>query len=186
MGLPGSAQLASLDDDEVVRRFASELMDFVDREIATELASVQARIDSDPRNPRWYNKLGILYARYGVDDRAVKYFEEAIDRREDYAPALVNLGNIHFLADDLFTALDYYEAAQAVAPDNPDVLLNIARANHEIENYGTARRAYAQLQEVSPSLANRFSYLDLRGDEAARAAQAGDVEGVMIWSEEGE
>ena len=186
VGLPGSATLAAMDSDEVEREFASELMDFIDREIASQVATIQARIDDSPRNPRWYNKLGILYARYGVDDRAIGYFEQALARRDDYAPALVNLGNIHYLSGDIFSALDYYEEAQAIAPDHPDVLLNIARANHEIENYGTARRAYAKLQDVSPSLANRFAYLDLRGEEAARAAQAGDVEGVILWSEEDE
>lgn len=186
VGLPGSATLASMDSDEVEDEFAGELMDFIDREIASEVATLQARIDESPRNPRWYNKLGIVYARYGVDDRAVSYFEQALARRDSYAPALVNLGNIHYLSGDVFSALDYYEQAQAIAPDHPDVLLNVARANHEIENYGTARRAYAKLQDVSPSLANRFAYLDLRGEEADRAAQAGDVDGMILWSEEDE
>ncbi len=186
VGLPGSATLASMDSDEVEDEFAGELMDFIDREIASEVATLQARIDESPRNPRWYNKLGIVYARYGVDERAVSYFEQALARRGNYAPALVNLGNIHYLSGDVFSALDYYEDAQAIAPDHPDVLLNVARANHEIENYGTARRAYAKLQDVSPSLANRFAYLDLRGEEADRAAQAGDVDGVILWSEEDE
>jgi tetratricopeptide (TPR) repeat protein len=185
VGLPGSANLNSLDSNEIVEEFSEELLAFVDREIAAEVASVQVRMDAQPRDPRWPNRLGIVYARYGVDSQAVKYFEQALELRSDYAPAMVNLGNIHYLQGNLFKALDYYEAAQSRAPDDPRVLLNIARANHEIENYGTARRAYSQLQEVSPSLANRFAYLGLRGEEAARAAQAGDVEGVILWSDEG-
>ncbi len=185
VGLPGSANLNSLDSNEIVEEFSEELLAFVDREIAAEVASVQVRMDSQPRDPRWPNRLGIVYARYGVDAQAVKYFEQALELRSDYAPAMVNLGNIHYLQGNLFKALDYYEAAQSRAPDDPGVLLNIARANHDIENYGTARRAYSQLQEVSPSLANRFAYLGLRGEEAARAAQAGDVEGVILWSDEG-
>jgi tetratricopeptide (TPR) repeat protein len=174
-----------MDSGEVAAEFSSELMSFVEREIASERAALQARIDDSPDHPRWYNKLGILYARYGLDDRAISYFEQAIDRRTDYVPALVNLGNIRYLQGELYEALDYYEEAEEVAPDRPDVLLNIARTHHQLENYGLARRAYATLQDTSPSLANRFTYLNLRGEEAARAAEAGDVAGVVLWSEEG-
>lgn len=185
VGLPGTSVVNPPDGQAVAAAFSAELLGFIEREIATEVATVQAQIDSDARNPRWPNKLGVLYARYGVDDRAVPYFEGALRLRENYVPALVNLGNIYYLSDDVYAALDYYEAAENVAPENPAVLLSIARANHDIENYGTARRAYAKLREVSPSLANRFSYLDLRGDEAQRAAEAGDVADLIYWSDEG-
>ena len=185
VGLPGSSALNPLDDEEICAAFAAEFLAFVEREIASEAAHVQVRIDNDPRNPRWPNRLGILHARYAVYDRAISYLEQALELRDNYHPAIVNLGNIHYLTGDVFTALDYYETAERQDPDNPDVLLNLARVNHDLENYGTARRAYERLQAVSPSMANRFAYLGLRGEEAARAAEAGDVEGVIFWVEEG-
>ncbi len=185
VGLPGTTTPAALDSRAIDEAFRAEVVKFVDREIATEIASIQVRRDEDRDNPRWPNRLGILYARYGVDDRAIGYFEDALRLRGTYTPALVNLGNIRYLTGDVAAALRYYESAEARAPDDPDVLLNIARANHELENYGTARAAYARLQQVSPALANRFAYLDLRGAEAERAAQAGEVEGIILWSDEG-
>ena len=64
------------------------------------------------------------------------------------------------------------------------MLLSIARINHELENYGTARAAYQKLQSIDPELAQRFAYLGLRGEEAARAADAAGVKGEMVWDEE--
>ena len=56
--------------------------------------------------------------------------------------------------------------------------------NHDIENYATARRAYAELKDLDPILASRFAYLDLRGDEASRAADAAQIKSVVLWEEE--
>jgi tetratricopeptide (TPR) repeat protein len=81
-------------------------------------------------------------------------------------------------------ALDYYERASAKAPDNPIVLLYMARANHELENYGLARRSYSRLKSVYPDLAAQFSYLELRGEGAVRAAEMSAVKEVVAWAEE--
>ncbi len=64
------------------------------------------------------------------------------------------------------------------------MLLSVARVNHELENYGTTREAYAKLKEIDPALADRFAYLSLRGQEASRAADLEEVKGVVVWDEE--
>ena len=42
---------------------------------------------------------------------------------------------------------------------------------------------YAQLKAKSPALAERFSYLDMRGEEAARASAVGRVKETVVWDE---
>ena len=64
------------------------------------------------------------------------------------------------------------------------VILSIARIHHELENYGMVRRKYNELQKLDPALAMQFGYLDLRGDEAARAADASGVKTMVLWEEE--
>lgn len=82
-------------------------------------------------------------------------------------------------------ALHLYEAAEAIDPDHPDVLLCLARANHDLENYGTTRRAYRRLQQIAPSLAGQVAYLGIRGEEAERAAELGGAGDFIFWSDEG-
>ena len=70
-----------------------------------------------------------------------------------------------------------------MAPDNPTVLLGLSRINHDLENYGIVGDSYARLKAVKPDLARRFSYLDLRGNEAEKAASIGNVKEEMVWEE---
>ncbi len=61
------------------------------------------------------------------------------------------------------------------------MLLGYARVNHELENYGSVRTAYEELKKADPDLATQFAYLDLRGDEAARAAEISKAKEVTLW-----
>jgi len=155
---------------------------FIEREIAERVLKLQAEIKKDQEKPATINKLGVLYARYGLSDRAGKEFERILAKAE-FAPALVNLGNLAFLTGDTKKALTYYDRASKLEPEDPKVLLCIARANHELENYGTVRDAYDKLKTVDASLAAQFAYLDLRGSEATRAADIGGLKGTVVWDE---
>lgn len=84
----------------------------------------------------------------------------------------------------MLTALGYYERAERQDPENPKVLLCVARTNHELENYGLVRRSYEKLKTIDAALADQFAYLDFRGDEASRAADASGVKELVIWDEE--
>ena len=130
------------------------------------------------------NKLGVLYARYGLKEEAESEFRRILSKNENYVPALMNMGNIYYLNKNMEKALELYENALNIAPDNPLVLLSIARTNHELENYGTARKIYSKLKTVDKNLAMQFSYLDLRGEEAVRAAETGNLKEVVLWEEE--
>jgi tetratricopeptide (TPR) repeat protein len=80
-------------------------------------------------------------------------------------------------------ALRYYNRAYKKAPTNATVLLCVARANHAEENYATAKKAYGELKAQDPNLAQKFAYLDLRGEEATRAADASQMGKVVIWQQ---
>ena len=69
------------------------------------------------------------------------------------------------------------------SPKDPTVLLCVARVNHALENYSIARKAYADLKIVAPDLAKQFAYIDLRGEEATRAADASGATGTVVWAE---
>ncbi len=60
----------------------------------------------------------------------------------------------------------------------------MARAGHELENYGTVRESYEKLKLLDPELAERFACLELRGEEASRAAEINEVTEVVVWDEE--
>ncbi len=184
VGLPGeSVQLTLPDRNSIVSAYLQELIKFIDREIFPQVAELQAAIKKSKGNPKEINKLGILYARYGLLDRAKREFKNIIEKNKNFVPGLINLGNIYYLNNDMRNALTYYERAFELAPENPTVLLCVARTNHELENYGLVRDAYNNLKKVDPDLAYQFSYLSLRGEEAVRSAELSKVKDVVIWED---
>jgi tetratricopeptide (TPR) repeat protein len=184
VGLPGSELSIEAPSNEVVAQSAREqLVAFAEREIEVAGAGLLVKMKQDPQDPRLYNKAGVLYARYGFIDRARQSFEKATAFGE-YMPALLNLGNLEYLDENLEKAYQYYSRAYDSDPDNPKTILAMARINHRLENYGTATRLYAELEKMDSQLAARFSYLGLKGEDARRAADVRIVKETVIWSDE--
>jgi tetratricopeptide (TPR) repeat protein len=184
VGLPGdTTAVPSPSRTDVENAFLQEMTKFIHSEINPRVSKLlgEIRQSNNPSIP--LNKLGVLYAKYEQWEEALVQFNRILDTQE-YYPALINVGHIYFLTGEMEKALDYYARASVKAPDNPKMLLGMARASHELENYGSARRAYSRLKSVDPDLAAQFSYLELRGEEATRAAEMSAVKEVVVWEEE--
>jgi hypothetical protein len=78
-------------------------------------------------------------------------------------------------------ALPFYQRAFDQQPFNPNVLLGLAKVEHALENYGNTELAYQRLESIAPELAERYSYLTLRGEEARRAAAVAELTDVVEW-----
>jgi tetratricopeptide (TPR) repeat protein len=183
VGFSGSAVSVTMPAEETsVKAYTAEVNSFITREIYPQIASLQAEIKNskDPTKPT--NRLGVLYAQYGLFDLAEQQFTRLAER--DYVPALINMGSICYERGDLRKALGYYQRAYNREPNNARALLYIARVNHDLENYGEVRVAYDALEKLDPALAAQFGYLDLRGEEATRAANLSQAKELMFWEAE--
>ncbi len=161
--------------------YGAEVSRFIDGEISQQEASLIEQVKKAQDPSKATNKLGILYAQYGLYDRAEREFARLVAK--EYVPALTNMGSILLARGDLKAALGYFQRAQKKEPDNPRILLCVARANHGLENYGAAKEAFSQLKIKDPALAAKFAFLDLRGEEATRAAEQGSAKDTMVWEE---
>jgi hypothetical protein len=168
-------------DQNVLASYTSELSSFVQSEIAPRVEWLREEIHRTNADPQFVNKLGVLYARFGLLDEAEAQFEQILKHKE-YLSALLNLGNIAYIRSDMSRAQSYYERAQAAAPYNPRVLLALARVMYERDDYASASETFRRLEKLDPELAARFSYLSAKTDEAARASSA-DMRERIVWSE---
>ena len=55
--------------------------------------------------------------------------------------------------------------------------------NHDLENYYQVRKTYGELKKRDPDLAVQFAYLDMKGEEATRAAEISGVREVVVWEQ---
>jgi tetratricopeptide (TPR) repeat protein len=184
VGLPGEGPTLDLPSErKTATAYERELNRLIERELFPRVEQLKAEISRRGGDVKLMNRLGVLYARYGRKADAQREFQKIL-ARGDYFPALVNLGNIHFLNNELDRAKDYYLRAYRKQPDNPTILVSLAKVNHELEEYGEAEETYNKLKVVSPELAERFDYLALKGTGTARAGETAQERGIVLWEEE--
>jgi len=167
---------------EVLLSYSKVLNTFIMREIGPRKTDLEQRIADSNNNPRLINRLGTLYARYGLYDEAEEQFKLAVAETE-YIPALINLGNIAYLNGAIKTAQDYYFRAYSVKDDNPRVLINLARVHFDQEEYVNAQKRYKEAEVLDPAVAERYSYIVSGNSDTARASAAADRDEVF-WDEE--
>jgi tetratricopeptide (TPR) repeat protein len=185
VGLPGTTGGVQLPSRQRVWDvFEKEVNKFIESIIHPQTMKIQADIKRSGGGLKYVNRLGVLYARYGLMEEAEMEFRKALAEDGAYLPALMNLGNIFFTQKDLPRALEYYEKAADAAHENPRVILSLARTHHAMENYGFALRFHDKLLELDPDLAVQFSYLGLKGEEAKRNAEMAGLTGTVIWEED--
>lgn len=145
VGSPGGDIVDAVPPDpaSLLKSFESEMNSFVKREIEEQVTGLENQIARSNNNERYINRLGVLYARYGLYDEAIGEFNR-ISR--SYVPAMTNLGNIMYQQQDYIGAIKWYEKALDMEPDSRTALLGAARANYEIENFGSVKILYTSLE----------------------------------------
>jgi tetratricopeptide (TPR) repeat protein len=174
-------ELTIPEESQIAQRYEGSLSSFIAREITPQVEELQARILERP-SPRLYNRLGTVYARYGLYAEARSAFEEAI-RARPHSPALHNLANIHFLEENFEEARLLYLRALEVEPDDPAALLGAARASFELERYNEATALFSDAELISPEAVEPFAYIVNRSVEIGRASALADRRRVT-WEED--
>lgn len=167
---------------EVVPNYAALLRRFIEREIAPRVTDLRSRIGTSGGNQRLINSLGTLYARYGLYAEAEKEFLLAI-KKSEYLPALVNLGSVYLLRNDLRTAFKYFERARAQRKDDPLVLINLARVHFDLGEYTPATQRFKEAQILAPEVVKDFSYIISASAETGRASSA-QQRNIVSWKDE--
>ncbi len=121
----------------------------------------------DPLTPQEHVTLGETYQAQDKTELAVREFEAALRGQQDYAPALVALGNLSFEAGRLQQAEDYYRRVLDAAPDHPAAGNNLAmvyltRGERLDEAERLARGATAQEDPLRPYALDTLARIYLR------------------------
>lgn len=171
--------------DAVLSRVRKELNAFINQEIYPQEKELLSQLKSRQGDPRILNRLGVLNARYGRYEEARARFEQAFARSR-YAPAMMNLANLYFIAGDLSRARGMYEKILQSDEENAAALVGLAKVEYELENFGSARTAHGKLASISQELAEKYSYLGSpsSGGKEERASVAARLRTSVVWQEE--
>ena len=163
----------------VASRTSDAMRQFVEREVGPMVRDLEGRIAARP-SPALTNRLGAIYARYGIYDKAETAFREAA--RTNHVAAIHNLGNLHYLRGDFRSAATQYERAHALNPDSAEVAAALSRVRYEMEQFDQAREMFRVVQILDPKKAEGIAYVAGAAGESGRAADAASRRAVE-WTE---
>jgi hypothetical protein len=176
--------IAVPDSSAVIGAFSKASSRIVERDLPPQESSLKAKIKTGQDDPRLANSLGVLYARYGLADKAEAQFK-AITTKREYAPALANLANLRFMTGDMAGARDLYLRADKALPRSPITQLGLARVSYELGDYAAASRYYGSLKSLDPTMAAAYAYLE-SGSETSASTRAADASGAgreLVWND---
>jgi tetratricopeptide (TPR) repeat protein len=182
VGLPGGADVTPPSNERITAAYKAEIVRVADYMLGPRVRELEARIAQAKDPQRLYNSLGLLYARFGLFDKAEAQFAKSAAIRS-YAPALLNLGNVYLLRKAPDKALRYYQQAARQDPGNPNVLAGLVQTYKALNMQADSDRALTQLAQISPDAAKRLEGTAAAGTgDAARAADAAGKE-MVTWEE---
>lgn len=184
--LPTDEDLELPESAAIAAGVGQELAAIRDTELEPKIAEVTSEMGERNAAPV-NNRLGVLYAEYGLLDQASRYFDRAT-AGGDYVPALVNQANVLSLAGRHDEAREYLERAQRAAPENARVLLGLAFSHWTSGNQEPARRAYERVTQLRPTLADRYPLFDdSSSGQTGRASSAVSLDLFGTdWAESGD
>ncbi len=158
--------------DLVVQLYNRELDSFRAAALGPREKELLDRLGTGP-TPIDENRLGILYAQFGLLAKALERFQGATSATP-YLPAMVNAANVYTLQQDYDHAQDYLKRAQQLEPDNARVLIALAFSLLRGGNSMDAKSTFERAAKIDPALAFRYPLSGTAASaEQGRAAAQG-------------
>ena len=125
-------------------------------------------LDRDPENVEHLFNMGVLQLDRRAFDEAARYFDQVLERRVGYPPALLNLGYIAKSTGNLEQAEALYRELAAADEGETEARANLAHLLLDQERYSEAKEFFAQVR------ARESSLLDINLGFLVTLAAAGD------------
>ncbi len=170
--------------EQIALLYKRDIEYLVGRELKRRVAKIKDQLKKNPNNPKLYNRLGIIYARYGEFENAVKNLKKAIDINPGYVAAINNMGNVYYLRGDYKNAYDQYKTAMKYT-ENPLVMINAARASYKLGDYERAKKYYEFACSKNSRYRRKYAYLgEAAGTGETRASEAAKIDLMVEWDYE--
>ncbi len=109
----------------------------------------------DKYNPLAYFIKGYTYLEMSDTARAIENFQIAVDQKQDYYDAYIQLGVLYLAKNDI-RAVGYYENALSVFPESIEALYGIAMYYQNNNEYQKALDNYTGIMKIDPE--NTLAY----------------------------
>ncbi len=176
-------KVGTVDSAKVYNAYAAELDKVFDADFQPRISKLLADLKKKD-DPALMNKLGVLYARFGMYKEASQQFNAVVKASGEIPSALINLGNIAYLSAKYKDAVAYYNRALVKSPASSTALQGVVLAAYEIGDAASVKVALTKLKDADPAAAERLASLDGTAGPAEGIRRAAAVEKeVSSWDE---
>jgi hypothetical protein len=118
-------------------------------------------IKANPADVDAHLQVGIVLAKMGDREQALKYFDKVISLQPENAAALNNRGNLMMMNDNPAEAQKSYLAAAEHSPQDPYVWINLAKAYRALKQITEATEAFQKAVALNAAIKTEFKALGL-------------------------
>jgi len=164
--------------ETIVRNFTQDLA-----KISDIVTGEYGKIAKESGSKQDYNKLGIMYAKFGQYTQATAAFKKAVEIDKLYADPEINLGNLQYLKKQYEGAASSYDKVISILKKRNDTkksllvkaYINSSKANYAASRFEEAKKGFEAAKALDASSVTEFAYLSVpvTGNDS-RASEAGD------------
>jgi Flp pilus assembly protein TadD len=114
---------------------------------------------SDPENQVAKTQMAIVFAKYGLVQRALDTLAELLTLNPRSAEAYNTKGNIYLSTGEYGQAVDAYQKAEDLDTEDGGIKINMSIAYYRGGELSLARNKYQQALQQHPQLAERYASL---------------------------
>lgn len=121
------------------------------RKYDRKIKALKKILKKDYNNPKTHNYLGVLYAKRGWVEEALREYKTAIDLSPDYVEVYENLADLYMQMQEQSKAMEMYQKVLNFDSSNLRIKYKLAALYKERGRVKEAIREYLQLLEMDPN-----------------------------------
>ena len=146
---------------DIEKKFPSDHMSVLKISSQTKTRRYLNVIKKNPSDVEAHLQMGIILAKAGDRDEAMKYFDKVLELEPKNAAAMNNRGNVFMIEDKYVEAQKAYLAATQASPKDANVWVNLARAYKATKDTKKAKAAFVKAQALDPAVKDEHRALEL-------------------------
>jgi tetratricopeptide (TPR) repeat protein len=146
---------------DIEKKFPSDHMSVLKISSQTKTRRYLNIIKKDPTDVDAHLQMGIILAKAGDRDEAMKYFDKVLELEPKNSAAMNNRGNIFMIEDKYVEAQKAYLAATQASPKDANIWVNLARAYKSTKDIKKAKAAFVKAQALDPAVKDEHRALEL-------------------------
>ncbi|MDD3236589.1 MAG: tetratricopeptide repeat protein [Candidatus Gastranaerophilales bacterium] len=142
--------------NEMTQNVKNALDNFKKQDFKAAIVDFEAALAEDENNPYILNNIGLCYAKLAEDEKAIEYYEKALQLDNSMVQTYINLADIFYKQKRLVDIMNMLENAVTLMPENIVLKHYLARIYQEDSRYDLAIDQLNEILDLSPENTDAF------------------------------